>query len=943
MSSQIPPVVQIDPAPAFQPSASEVPPKLPRPIRKGRKISPVGTFTLPLHSPVTPLSSGHLQTPPVEWEIRQESRQDGNYFAPRPWGSQRSPTRVTRTTSPSDNRSNSSCLSPSAGSYHSSDIGLSTCSGSSSEYLTPPLFQSDKDNPPYKPRRGSSGSLTMIKKLRRANTLPDDKEALRKLKKRQRSQKKRHKCSRRKVKMHEHKSRSYWWLTGCQVVPTAPRGQKDMCEGVDGQHTKSKLRDTDTSGRLASASKSNTTPVIVGRRWSSVEVGAHQIISELTSALRPTVSTGLASPASEGLPAIQPFSPRFRSSTFTRGAMDNDIVRTVRERLTLRKLPSIQLKTPASITLRRASIVSSQSGTSHTPSTAFKSSEPPGGSTPLARLQGLLHQSRRRPSAAYLITSKDIDSIAALIEENIRRKYEARPRNKTTTNSSSAGSESPTVTSRGVLIPQSHPDVALTVAEAQTSSGRNQYDYLQVASGRKKQINIPRIPSQQSVHEVIWHGGGSPLSSTTEDEEMKRSPYCDCSPGSGTPRDMFQHNGCKTGQNGLSTNMGGAFDPQNANASINEWSMRCPQNEIAVVVTSSDSESNDNDRSPGSEPFEQYSQIQKKAASMQVTRLSKGRQKKRVQPIPRPAVSDSNLKQSRSRGLTLEDVISFPPLSSRKTTEEWYSPLPEMILTPPLNTSRSLYKLGLDANLGPLSSSSKTVTPQASFACLIQDAAKSPPLMPTLAGSIEFNPGFDLRKKSVVRVDSLNKPLSPDATDFGQGIDIHRKSIVKDHPSAIPRVGDLNRMGSALGNHGHERRRSSAVSGPKVKRVRTIDNAHKGERDTPSSKWRPPSVCPSRKPSSPMEAESFKDTRPPSPANTSRKGGPGFFDRAALIKDKSPPQPKVDTVGIYAQLTGSRRANTLRDPCLLEGGLCQPHDCDDCAKDPRNPSIDWIG
>ncbi|KAF8867119.1 hypothetical protein BDZ45DRAFT_667104 [Acephala macrosclerotiorum] len=720
-----------------------------------------------------------------------------------------------------------------------------------------------------------------------------------------------------------------------------------MCEGHNGHHTKSKLRNSGVNNLFSSTLRPDATPITAPRRWSSVEVGAHQIISELTSALRPA-SPGFAGPKSDIFPPIQHFSPRFRSSTFTRGAMDNDIVHIVRDRLTLRKIPSVQLKsplTPASITLRRASRVSSQSGSTQSQTTAMKSSDPSGGSTPLARLQGFLQQRR---DSTYLITSKDIDSITELIEENLKRKYERRYEKRSQskgTNSSSGGTMSPTITSKGVVLPQSFPDQALTVAEAQTRSTKHggAVDYLQVSSGYNGHGNAFHISSPhspQSVHEVIWQGGGSPhstrsISSTTDEDDSRRSPYCDCGQESGSPENIFSKHQCKPKQAYPNTrDRSDAFDPKNAKASINEWSLRCPQNKISLVVTSSDSESYDNDSAPGVNPFALNAKIRAKQASAQTASSQKGRPKPK-RPSPRTAVSDSNLHKSRSRGMTLEDVVSFPPLLQRKTTEEWFSPLPEMVTTPPLNNSRSLYDMGLDATFGPLSSN--TATPNASQTCLTP-AKVSPPQTASPPRSIEFKSGWDMRKKSVLKsspVAELSRSESSDA------LDMRKKSVVKNHPTAKPRSADLGAMGSSIGSHCHERRRSS-VAPARVQHVRTIDNVHKGERDAPSSKWRPPSVCPSRKPSSPTETELAKSSRTPSPKPV-RKWGTGFFDRVSVIRDRGPPQPTVDTVGVYAQMTGTRRRSTLRDPCLLEAGPCQPHDCDDCIKDPRNSSIDWIG
>ncbi|CZR61024.1 uncharacterized protein PAC_10920 [Phialocephala subalpina] len=942
MSLQTPPLLQISQppstsaTPAPSPADQTVPETAyfsPRPFRLSRNAMPGTPSTSPLGLPPTsPVSL--IKTPPTE----APPKHDGGYF---PSSRFRSPSRLTRTTSPSDNVSNASCLSPFGGSYYSSDIGRSTCSGSSSEFLSPPLFQPDSDTPPYKPRRGSTDSLTMIKKLRRASTMPDEKNTRKKVK---RHHGKRHKCSHRKVKIDEHQNRSYWWLPGCQVVPTAPRGQKDMCEGHDGHHTKSKLRNNDTYSPFSSVLRANVMPITVPRRWSSVEVGAHQIISELTSALRLVASPGLASPKSDAFTPTQPLGPRFRSSTFTRGAMDNDIVRIVRDRLTLRKIPSVQLKpphTPASITLRRASTVSSRSRSTQAPSTVMKSSDPSGGSTPLARLQDFLQQRR---DSTYLITSQDIDSITELIEENLKRKYERKYEKRSYnrgTNSSSGGTMSPTITSRGVVLPQSFPDQALTVTEAQTRSAQHGRvgEYLQVSSGHGNGSHISSPHSPQSVHEVIWQSGASPqgtgsICSTTDDDDPKRSADCDCSHGSGTPGDWFQLQQGKPKQALSSTrDRSDAFDPKNANASINKWSMGCPQNEIVLVVTSSDSESYDNGGAASACSLAQTSQNTIKA---QAAPIPKGRSKQKIRPSPRTAVSDGNLHKTRARGLTLEDVVSFPPLPPRKHTEEWFSPLPEMITTPTLNNSRSLYDIGLDANFGPLSSN--TVTPKASQTHFPRPAEASPPQTASPSGSIEFKPGWDMRKKSVVKSSPVVELSRSDTSD---ALNMRKKSVIKNHPTAKSRAADLGEMGSSIGSHCHERRRSS-VTPARVQRVRTIDNVHKGEREVPSSKWRPPSVCPSRKPSSPSEIEAGKISRPPSPAPV-RKWGTGFFDRVSLLRDRSPPQPAVDTVGIYGQLTGTRRRETLKDLCLFEAGACQPHDCDDCATDPRNPSVDWIG
>jgi hypothetical protein len=158
------------------------------------------------------------QTSSIQSLLRTPSeplvKQDGGYFVAR---STRSSSRHTRVISPSDNPSDPLCLSPglsSTGSAHSS----STCySHSSGDYLSPPSFQADCDNPPYRPRQGSVEGLTLTPQPRRAHTMPDFKR-----RSSQRKHKKNCKCRRKQFKMHEYQARSYWWLSSCQTVPTAP-------------------------------------------------------------------------------------------------------------------------------------------------------------------------------------------------------------------------------------------------------------------------------------------------------------------------------------------------------------------------------------------------------------------------------------------------------------------------------------------------------------------------------------------------------------------------------------------------------------------------------------------------------------------------------------------------------------------------------------------------
>jgi hypothetical protein len=852
-----------------------------RPRKLGLTASPAeyaGPF------PVSPGSVSPRRASP-----RSEKNSKDSYF---PQRSARA--RNTRTNSPSDNLSTPSCLSPglSSGSVNSS---RSPCSHTSSEYLTPPRMHIDTDKPPHKSRRPSDDSLTMMHRIiRRANTIPPGGKDL--IPKRRNRRRKR-KCRHVKVGMEEHQSHAYWWLPGCQVAPTAPVAEKELCLNHVGAHMPRKTRhgNTDTYGRVLSGmTRGRPVPPLLTRRWSSVEIGAHQVVLRTNLPAGLTTSEPRATPpAHDGQFTTKDLGVRHRSSTFTRGAIDHDIVRAVREKLTLRKVVDKQLETPASITLRRAS-----------PSVM---SEASGGSTPLADHYGNILS--RRPSAAYLITTKDIDSITELIEANLQRESQARIslQSSTRTGSSQSGwshtpisnlsTKSPSVNGRGNVSSNGFVTGSrISVPEVQPigSSSHSPMDYLQISTAGKKRNAISRADSQNSVHEVIWEGGrGSPqsASSLADEDDQRRVPFCVSSSESGTPRRLNS-----TEDEQTTRDKGNAFDPANARASINEWSWRCPQVDIAVVVTS-DSDSPDTAFVPKpikspipSRPFFPHTAYP--------PLISRERTSPKPKPFPRAAISDDKQK----------DVISFPALP-RKRTNDWYQPLPEMQTSPLPTISKSLYDLGIDANAGD--SGSRTVTPKASTISWVRSAEL------TRNPSVEFDPGYGVRRKSVVKA-----PLK-----------------------ACLRTGEFSAMGSSIGSFQGQRSRSSAALLIKRKRISTIDNCHKGERDAPVSRWRPPSVCPPPKSPSPSEDEDALE-RPSAPFAPWQKLKSGIADRMAMIRGKTPQSPKVDHTGIYGKMTGSVRA-VKGDPCLSnvngEEERCAPHGCDDCAKDPRNLSMDWIG
>ncbi|PVH83161.1 hypothetical protein DL98DRAFT_513447 [Cadophora sp. DSE1049] len=851
-------------------------------------------------------SSTLLRTPPISEPQSRHER--GGYFTSK---RARSTSRYARTTSPDTNSIPS--LSPgfsSGGSFHSSDTGHSLCSYSSGEYLSPPQFQGDDDKPPYRPRSGSSDSLSMMKKkMRRADTIPNDKKV--KVKRRHR---RRHRCQHHRSKKEEHHEHSCWEQPGCQVAPTALTGQKHLCSGHAGHFIPRRTRhgNTDTFGRLMPHSMPGPAPPVVTRRWSSVEVGAHQL--RLQRGLHSTTSRvekarGLTSGHNTDESIPENVSHRFRSSSFTRGAIDHGILEEIREKLTVRKVTTTELESPVvpplSITLRRASGASGVSNNfirSPNDQSSY-SAENSGLTTPLAGAQHVPQD--RQPSAAYLITSEDIESITLLIAKNLGQDLHSYDRNiilddTSSTAQSSRNTRTPTISSIGSR--GSNPFSAYSTVNAvdfqpNNSQPSNQYEYLQV---KDSQMAMQRSGSNRSVHELLWKG------SRNSSGKFSSTAY-DTSSESGTSPEVMS----EKREMEPTAEKGNAFDPKNARASISEWSWKLPQNDIAMVVTSSDSDSND--ATSRAETFKTKIRPPLRSAAS----TPKERMAARVRPFPRYAASHEQL----------QDVVSFPPLSNRKATNEWISPLPDMeikspLSTPPLTNSRSLYGIGVDVTTG---SSDATIS-KPLFTSWVRSAEESP----------SQSPGIDFRQ------DYGFGGLSTDAKMHSDG---RRKSSVKPHPKAAPRTGQTFAMGSSIGVHASERRKSSS---PRIQRVRTIDNVHKGERDEPASRWRPPSICPPRlSPSqlspSPVEVEESSEQRPegrvPEMMTRLHRLRSGFTDRISLVEARTPPLPKSDCAGIYGTITGTLRRSI--------GASCQDnastHDCDDCAKDPRNPSVDWIG
>ncbi len=830
-------------------------------------------------------STTYLRTPPTSESLRQ----DGGYFS-------------FRGTSPGRS---------SGGSFHSSDTGHTGCSYNCSDLLSPPPFQGDDDKPPYRPRSESTDSLSMGRRMRRVQTTPNDKKI--KIKRRHRRG---HNCRQKKDKGDDGYLLTCWSRSTCQIAPTAPAGHKVLCYDHTG-HT-SRLLPTSTQqdesrpyGRPMGQSIPRPTNIVVARRWSSVEVGNHHFSPE-TSVQSKRLKARASTEEDVFIPRNIDFP--YQISKPSCNTSDGDIVRVVRELLTIHKLgpdrPELgpPVEPPLSITLRRASRARSirRSPIDQECSSAVIS----GQSTPLAGVGGYQYQAKAT-AATYLITSEDIDSITELIVANLKRKHPLRPRSGTSAHfsRSSRSLSNPDVGLLSSNMSSADPIVLGTDVHESEARVRGQPGYLQVAPDRHRPLQ--RTPSNRSVHEVLWNGQASSPSSgsAASEENVKTAILCETSVESAASPEIPPS--CKE-MTLLEKDKGDAFDPNNPRASISEWSCRLQQNYIPTIITSPDLGSNDLTLESATLSTEETHPTRRSSNS-----TPPKERMPRVRPFPRYAASEEKL----------QDVVSFPPLSPRKATNDWFSPLPGMetissLTTHPLTNSRSLYDLGVDVTIGP----SGSTTPKAPFTSWVRSAEAFPPQ----SLSIDFKTDYGFGRMST-------STLADKET--------RRRSVVKPHPKASARTGQSSAMGSSIGNHSREKRQSST---PYIQRVRTIDNIHKGERETPSTRWRPPSICPPRITStkinsSPTENEDAEEERVgerlPEIVTRLQRSRSGITDRLSLIQARCPQISKVDCAGIYGTITGTLRRSIA---AASEGDTIQ-HVCNDCAKDSRQPSVDWIG
>lgn len=837
---------------------------------------------------------------------------------------------------------------------------------------------------PYKVRRPSSDSLTMVNKMKRRKTDGG-----------RHQQKYRCKgtCTRgkqriaRKIAESERKSSSLWGLYPSQVIPTAPEGIR----------ISNALKEATPAGRRRiEGLTSEPAPPLISRRWSSVEIGTCQL--KLPSLLRrkPRNDIHEAAPVfRDEIFKSKPLGERNRSSSFTAGASYNDIVRSLRERLIIRELPSIHMLMPSAITLRRPSAADKSELSSLKPGT---SSAIPS----LSSRQPTFSENQAENSDAYIITREDVDAVMEILQATFDTREIHTPisisRRSSAEDQSPRGTKPPSLcfTPRGV-IPLSQPassGIQKFTAQSEKSeisksdvpaentpldnakatecvvSPKILQNHLQIS-----QINFrghggdPGVEPAPSVHEVIWEEQNSYQNSHLVESDCSSNNTPVISPGIKNEEPSF-HALKNSNQDHRPNKEKFSFDPKNARTSISNWSWQC------------ESETNE---------YKNSSSI-----------------------IPEQEV-------------TGEHVVSFPPLP-RKPTNEWRSPLPEMmtsILDPKLlggvrphkkqaRQSHSLYSIGIDARTAPSSpSASGIATSPATQTSWLNEQPVSPP-----------------QRVCSWLSECVPEPLSRQKSDT----DLHRqKSIVKAHPNAPARSGNISAIGSSIGSCTGARRRASVQVLANAKKIAIFDDPlirpdycykrkswFKSIHDTAlpkfakggeveeasfwstlatrhSSKAPVPCSTPSP-PASPYR--NFRDALSSSSTNTSPQGNikstiangritqplispsisemplspardslsmiqdkyPSFskldfelnspksrrsssprkltaYESLLKIHQRFPTTPKPDHSGIYDSVTGIQRKD--RVDCLRDCQLLL-HNCNTCIN-MSPPSVDWIG
>jgi hypothetical protein len=478
------------------------------------------------------------------------------------------------------------------------------------------------------------------------------------------------------------------------------------------------------------------------------------------------------------------------------------------------------------------------------------------------------------------------------------------------------------ITFRQVSLQKSwFPDVAVTVADvhifAKHSPPADRRGSFMSQISRKSSI-ITSMLARKSIHEIIWEEDGAPrslISSTWSNGSNARDsiPYIWSTTSHNDSNDLRQKD---------------LADTTSASSQISSTS---PPLFMTVFE--------DNHKEPAASPLKPESEC-----SSHFPGKLPDFEKAVPQFVP-------------------DDVVSFPPLPTRNSTSEWISPLPDMAspmatslevevpeealdLPTPTDQGRSLYSYGIDATSGFL----RPEHPKTPSHQLVAS--------PTLPSLFEESTLF-----KVTFTDRFEEPHR-----MGR----RRSSNIIDAPVIRERAGKKATFGSSIGMSTKIRRRSS----PRIDHIR-IEHANVEivEGRAPWKKPRKDSGYPSGALRSLVadtdedehmeehteEAEELEESFEPdaerslrsSPGTTKPKSSSEILrkleekvikettrqkGRIQLLEERTPMLTVRDQVGIYAAMTGARKARSSRsDECTSE---CHAHNCREETSGQRNPSVD---
>lgn len=473
-----------------------------------------------------------------------------------------------------------------------------------------------------------------------------------------------------------------------------------------------------------------------------------------------------------------------------------------------------------------------------------------------------------RQVSSYLITDDDIDFITNLIRSvfDNRKTSENRPRYVET------APRKPNVTSQGVMPKPSNPaELATTRAIVYQTSEAQFVSFDDGDSKVPKRLNedtrnLSRVFSLKSVPEIIWEDTRSQgsMGSTSLPCSTKTSPDV-------------------TSDSNTIWLLGNSFLKSLGGDLSRPVSPKQRQHE----------NTNGGDNSPTSDVYQWN--FKEPTENMIVGSGQSPKQSNLTSPNTNaevPAASDEGRSGS-PISLVRPDVVSFPPLPARKFTSDWISPLPDMCASLS-GDSKYPRGTGIDTRASNLSKSINA---------------------PLLDIGIEDTP--------ILEIGHRQEPQSPDSDSSNK-----KKSVNLLHLQVCPRLGDLFKVGNAIGSSSGARRKGSTRSA----RIQTGDDVYECSHYEDQSPWtgsHKDSEWPSLKTPPTGELNHRRSSHALLLPGTHvkdlhNKGEERVEEKANLMGGLAPPLLKVDHVGTC-------------------GTNCGSHVCCISPVNSESPSVDWIG